>query len=1582
MGSRPRHRVADCPISLNHEDNTKFHNQRTNYDMCIICQEQRDQPLYSIQSATQSKFTQAMQVRQDTVFQRLQTEIEEETWREVNKPKWHSKCRNWYLNEKSCQLVAKKRHNETNVSEAASTSQSEDTAKSTRKSTGIFQAKELCVICNKRWQKGKEPTTKVSTKGTEQAIIEKAQKLGRDDILKRIVGAGHDMVANDIQYHKLCMDRFRNERIPSSKTNENKYDIAFNRLVDELEPSLFKDFSAFLISSLRDKYRDILVELGIETATRYSLGKMKVKLQKHFGDRISILHDTKGSGFVCASTVPLGSALAKLKSLEENVVKDQNDILLAVSEILRADCEKCKRDTLHNDSTEVSFESALNMVPKSLFNFTAMLLNEHAPELGNDGRVKVDQSIMEKSLIVSQYILQHVFGIPTPLTIATAYHTFNQTRSKSQVILNNRIGIGISYERLHRQLTAQSMNAIEEAKDSGVYIPTMISKNSKYPHVFAMDNLDWRLKTLEGGTFNCTTAIVIENQDSKKVEDVVSVCLSSTKSKSLPNAEEPPVPQCSISATDRKTSRSLKHIEKLENIATHSNGHAEDVLLVWRLGRLVTTSHLLEVPKDANIELPGFSSFCASLHPQRQASTIGYLPLIPASPNNPAVVKEEMMRLVKTSEALGDKNTIITADQATYEIATTVRDKNPNQFSKVVLLLGGFHQAHNYIKSICKIIREAGAEDLLVAAGVCQEGTARKIFGEKADYYQTMHALRILSEAIWRLNWQSFEAWISDKEADKWKGKIEHILRILFDKDISAAQKMHIIQNSNEELSILREHLKQFEESLNNRPTAVFWNIFLDMSSILHRFIYYQREGDWLGHLCESYNMLPYLTAAGHYKYGQQSLPLYLAEMKQLPETAPEVHEALMAGVFVGRRVDGQHNSVSPDMLLEQTYNADAKELSGLDGIAVKPSSRKKWVHTKHITAQVSTQLKSMLHLNSSHPHHESGNSRVRRDAEMVVKVMAAVDNNPFDGNTTSLINVATGQCADDKVKDDLLNVKQLGIEALSQSINGDQNKTKSVKLNTFFTQNNKPKKQNAKTAVSGNSKEVTALLRMTQIVASGGDVDIVDFIGNHECSVYPPSLFHEDGTMRRGTKSSLVKALKEETKIQCRDNVPDKGQKTAVVVDAMNAIRRWSFQKGEHFGAIASRFKYSLLHDIPPGTEFVHVCCDRYHGPNLKSVEQGHRYAKSKCGKEYVVKKHFTAPEPEEFFARSANKASLLNFLSETWCEEPLGQSFYPTHFYLGGGFTEETKTLLVTKDSISEVTALQSTHKEADQRIILHALYSFKHDNVERVIIHASDTDIVTMCLHYKATHLEALSEMWIRTAPNTYLPIHEMVSALGTMSCRALPFIHSLSGRDTTSHLFFTGKKAWLKCSFREDLSSIEKFGEDVTDVVSEELLNQARTILTRVYTTSTDDFKVQADLSKLRAFKFLNNKSTLLRLLPPTEDSFRLHVKRAALATMIDKTAHIACPQIPSWTDFGWALDGQHVSPVPSTNPSWPTYLNKTISCRCLKGCQKNCSCARNSVPCYIGCHCQAQSSKCTRVVVLEQANILNSDSDSD
>ena len=85
------------------------------------------------------------------------------------------------------------------------------------------------------------------------------------------------------------------------------------------------------------------------------------------------------------------------------------------------------------------------------------------------------------------------------------------------------------------------------------------------------------------------------------------------------------------------------------------------------------------------------------------------------------------------------------------------------------MLLGGFHQAHNYLKAICKIMRDSGAEDFLVSAGLCLEGTAKKMFVEKADYYQSMHAIRILSEALWRLLWEAFETRASEEDTTQWQ---------------------------------------------------------------------------------------------------------------------------------------------------------------------------------------------------------------------------------------------------------------------------------------------------------------------------------------------------------------------------------------------------------------------------------------------------------------------------------------------------------------------------------------------------------------------------------------------------------------------------------------------------------------------------------------------------------------------------------------------------------------------------------------------------------------------------------------------
>ena len=50
-------------------------------------------------------------------------------------------------------------------------------------------------------------------------------------------------------------------------------------------------------------------------------------------------------------------------------------------------------------------------------------------------------------------------------------------------------------------------------------------------------------------------------------------------------------------------------------------------------------------------------------------------------------------------------------------------------------------------------------------------------------------------------------------------------------------------------------------------------------------------------------------------------------------------------------------------------------------------------------------------------------------------------------------------------------------------------------------------------------------------------------------------------------------------------DLLPQGDWKTAVVVDAMHAIRRWSFKTNETFRDIADRYKEQLLKDVPAGT-------------------------------------------------------------------------------------------------------------------------------------------------------------------------------------------------------------------------------------------------------------------------------------------------------------------------------------------------------------------------------------------------------------
>ena len=208
--------------------------------------------------------------------------------------------------------------------------------------------------------------------------------------------------------------------------------------------------------------------------------------------------------------------------------------------------------------------------------------------------------------------------------------------------------------------------------------------------------------------------------------------------------------------------------------------------------------------------------------------------------------------------------------------------------------------------------------------------------------------------------------------------------------------------------------------------------------------------------------------------------------------------------------------------------------------------------------------------------------------------------------------------------------MKEIGQAALERSCQGSQDKKVTVKLNTFHTQNKKGKDKSDKQAQAKN-KEVTALLRITQIAASGGNVDIIDFIGKHECANVPPSIFDDKGDMRSTKgKSALVKALLDETGVQTSDDLPTSVLRTSIVVDAMFNVRKWSFEKDVPFPVISNRYRESLVSNLPRNTSSVHFCCDRYNVNSLKSAERKRR---ATGGKVSEVNDQLRTPDPKAFF-------------------------------------------------------------------------------------------------------------------------------------------------------------------------------------------------------------------------------------------------------------------------------------------------------------------------------------------------------------
>lgn len=353
------------------------------------------------------------------------------------------------------------------------------------------------------------------------------------------------------------------------------------------------------------------------------------------------------------------------------------------------------------------------------------------------------------------------------------------------------------------------------------------------------------------------------------------------------------------------------------------------------------------------------------------------------------------------------------------------------------------------------------------------------------------------------------------------------------------------------------------------------------------------------------------------------------------------------------------------------------------------------------------------------------------------------------------------------------------------------------------------------------------------------------------------------------------------------------------------------------------------------------------------------------------ILRDHLESPfHVLEINQRLLKQSKFLDYLGENWIQAETSEltngATSKPKLYIGGGFKTSTKTMLLSQGTVTPIPELESTQEEADTRIVLQAMYAASVDGCDKLIVHANDTDVIVILLYHSTVLKQAgFNEIWIRTSFQNYISIHQLAEGLGEELCKALPFIHSLSGRDTTSYTFFQGKKKWFNQATKVNVSSLAGYAECPTDwTITDEVAMQARNLLMAVYGRATHGNAISA-LRQLRAHKFLHNNTPVLKMLPPTEAAFTQHLKRAALATLIDKRATVAKPVLPPLEQFGWDCTGAQFKPVPSTGPMWPAEMLRALTCNCKKGCSKNCPCEKRNVACFIGCLCTGSRDACFR-----------------
>lgn len=321
---------------------------------------------------------------------------------------------------------------------------------------------------------------------------------------------------------------------------------------------------------------------------------------------------------------------------------------------------------------------------------------------------------------------------------------------------------------------------------------------------------------------------------------------------------------------------------------------------------------------------------------------------------------------------------------------------------------------------------------------------------------------------------------------------------------------------------------------------------------------------------------------------------------------------------------------------------------------------------------------------------------------------------------------------------------------------------------------------------VAGNNKERTLkedcqLFSRLFISCQNRECDLQEFF-RHENQSTPASL-SDNGKIHTTQKSQLAEILQKQ--VIMPEKQPDAN---CIIIDGSAFVNAVSPKSPKTFDAYVQE-------DIIPkiesyGTKYgrVDVVFDVYKKDSLKAETRRNR---GRSIRRRVTSNSKTPKNWKHFLRDSTNKTELFEFLADKICRVGSIRS---------GTVVATRGPLAITNSTNNSLDGVSPcSQEEADTRLFIHARDAALNGS-KSIIIKANDTDVLIIAVSVLSSLQDlGLQQMWIffgQGLNSRWIPVHDIVSAIGPQKTLGMLFFHAFTGCDVVSAFRGKDKKsAWL-------------------------------------------------------------------------------------------------------------------------------------------------------------------------------------------